>query len=516
MSKTKHTWREDKRLARERAMKNARSAALAVQAPTVFQRIQGTSHAFLASISQRLRGLKEILIPDRSLSQNTQKETGLKETLKTQSTGQRKENKPQSGSTKNWWNLFTLNALKDGRLTISNQSKVQQSPGYTQQRTSSTSQNTTTKQRKINRFLVGLVIAAVLTGLSVVAISDYKSTFLINGAEYSTLSWLSPDKSEEAWTMETLKKIINNADSHADIMARSTAKDFGYVNGVDTKYWRDRLNRLRDSGIQPVLWLVSDDSPEVYRLGLQNQIDYQNQVVDAVDDLVSHYVVCLECDEFYSPQEVSVLIQNLRKKGVNKPIGVHLTPGVKPEYYKDADVIYLQTGFDLSEAQFRASIEEALRLGKPVVVSEYHMDGTTARARAFGDIACSYDGVVGTGNGRGTSVCKSLVSAEEKKQKKDYLEETTKLLKKNEAELAMFAILLIAWQDNFGRELPFMTTFNWATEDGYEVMFARELTQDTNVGVTISNRGRIMGFISGIFGGKNEKSSNHNKEAARR
>jgi hypothetical protein len=239
-------------------------------------------------------------------------------------------------------------------------------------------------------------------------------------------------------------------------------------------------------------------------------------VVDAVDDLVSHYVIALEANEYYSAQEVSVLIQNLRRKGVNKPIGVHLTPGVKPEYYKDADVIYLQTGFDLSEQQFRASIEEALKLGKPVVVSEYHMDGTTARARAFGDIACSYDGVVGTGNGRGTSVCGSLVAAKEEKQKKDYLKETTKLLKKNEAELAMFAILLIAWQDNFGRELPFMTTFNWATEDGYELMFARELTQDTNIGVTVSNRGRIMGFISGIFGGKNEKSSNHNKEAARR
>ena len=362
---------------------------------------------------------------------------------------------------------------------------------------------------------LGVALAIVLLGASVALIADYKSTFLIGGAEYSTLSWLAPDKSEEAWTAATLNKIINNGDTHADIMARSTAKDFGYVNGVDRNYWRQRLNRLRDSGIQPVMWLISDDSPDVYAKGLQDQIDYNNKVVDAVDDLVSHYVIALEADEYYSAQEVSVLIQNLRRKGVNKPIGVHLTPGVKPEYYKDADVIYLQTGFDLSEQQFRASIEEALKLGKPVVVSEYHMDGTTARARAFGDIACSYPGVVGTGNGRGTAVCKSLVTSV-KEEKKDYLEETTKFLKKNEAELAMFAILLIAWQDNFGKQLPFMTTFNWATEDGYELMFARELTKDTNVGVTISNRGRIMGFISGIFGGNNAKSSNHNQEAARR
>ena len=76
-----------------------------------------------------------------------------------------------------------------------------------------------------------------------------------------------------------------------------------------TQYkWRDRLNRLRNKNLAPVMWLISDDSPQAYKQGLQNQIDYQNQVVDAVDDLVSHYVVCLECDEYYSAQEVNVLV----------------------------------------------------------------------------------------------------------------------------------------------------------------------------------------------------------------
>jgi hypothetical protein len=61
-----------------------------------------------------------------------------------------------------------------------------------------------------------------------------------------------------------------------------------------------------------------------------------------------------------------------------------------------------------------------------------------------------------------------------------------------------------------------MIRFNWATEDGYEVMYARELTPNTQAGVTVRDNGRVMAFISGIFGGKNEKSSNHNQEAARR
>jgi hypothetical protein len=339
--------------------------------------------------------------------------------------------------------------------------------------------------------ILALLVAAVV---STAVISDYKSTFLINGAEYSTLSWLAPDTATEKWTLQTLNKIINNGDTYADVMARSTAADFGYVNGVDRNYWRERLVRLRDSGIQPVIWLVSDDSPDVYSKGLHDQVIYNNQVVDAVDDLVSHYVVCLECDEYYSAGQVNTLIKELRKKGVNKPIGVHLTPGVKPEYYAEADVIYLQTGFDLTEQQFRASIEEALRIGKPVVVSEYHMDGTTARARAFGDIACSYAGVVGTGNGRGTAVCGSLV--EEKKDEWDRIQE---FAKKNEVELVMFAVLLVVAYNKFGFDepLPFMVQFNYATDNGYEVMLLAPVADDLDAGVTYDNNGRVM-----LFGNK--------------
>ena len=343
--------------------------------------------------------------------------------------------------------------------------------------------------------ILALLVAAIV---STAVISDYKSTFLINGAEYSTLSWLAPDKSEEAWTLRTLTKIINNGDTYADVMARSTAADFGYVNGVDRNYWRERLVRLRDSGIQPVIWLVSDDSPDVYSKGLHDQVIYNNQVVDAVDDLVSHYVVCLECDEYYSAGQVNTLIKELRKKGVNKPIGVHLTPGVKPEYYAEADVIYLQTGFDLSEAQFRASIEEAIKLGKPVVVSEYHMDGTTARAKAFGDIACSYAGVVGTGNGRGTAVCGSLVTETKKRNEWDRIQEFSK---KNETELVMFAVLLLAAYDKFGFDepLPFMVQFNYATDNGYEVMLLAPIADDLDAGVTYDNNGRVMLFGSKRF-----------------
>jgi hypothetical protein len=124
------------------------------------------------------------------------------------------------------------------------------------------------------------------------------------------------------------------------------------------------------------------------------------------------------------------------------------------------------------------------------------MDGTTARARAFGDIACSYAGVVGTGNGRGTAVCGSLVEDAKKKNEWDRIQE---FAKKNETELIMFAVLLVAAYDKFGFDepLPFMLKFNYATDNGYEVMFLAPVADDFDAGVTYDNNGRVM-----LFGNK--------------
>ena len=289
---------------------------------------------------------------------------------------------------------------------------------------------------------MALASMLILAGLGQNSSADFKSTFLIGEPQgrfispYSTLSWLSNDL-DDNWRNRVIGMI--GGDTHADIMARSTANDFGRVDGVHRDSWRNRISILRSNGIAPVVWLISDDSQQIYDRGLDNQIDYQNQVVSAVDDVVSHYVVCLECDEYYSPSDVSTLIGELRKK-TDRPIGVHLTPGVKAEYIKDADIIYLQTGFNLNEKQFRQQIEKALRFGKPVVVSEYDLQGTSGRAKAFGDIACSYPGVVGTGNGRGTTSCQTLEWGQTKK-KKWYQRHEKELVVSGIAVATLFAML---------------------------------------------------------------------------
>ena len=281
--------------------------------------------------------------------------------------------------------------------------------------------------------VVALYVFVVLVIMyTAVSNADFKSTFLIDTERLSTLSYLSDNRSD-AWRADVRGAISN--DTHADILARNTDKVWGIVDGVGSN-WRSRLQGL---GKKPVIWLIGDDSPELYARGLSNQIDYQSKVVSEIDDIVSHYVVCLECDEYYTPSDVSTLIAELRKK-TDKPIGVHLTPGVKQEYIKDADIIYLQTGFDLNEQQFRQQIENALRFGKPVVVSEYNLQGTSAEAKRFGDIACSYAGVVGTGNGRGSSSCETL-NWQKRKKKKWYQENEKELIVTGIGIVTLFAVL---------------------------------------------------------------------------
>jgi len=341
----------------------------------------------------------------------------------------------------------------------------------------------------MKRFGWGIIlIPLLLTGGIVV--SDFKSSFLIEGRHLSSLSYLSDDR-DDAWRNEVRDKLKTQGDSHVDIFARNTDEPWGIVDGVNSGTWRQRLETLRTDGLSPVIWMRSDDSPEIDALPISNQIEYNRQVVSAVDDLSSHYVLALEADEYYSVPEVRVLLQDMRRH-TDKPIGIHLTPGMrgKEAYTEGFDVIYLQTGFGLTEAQFREEIEYALTLGKPVVVSEYHMDASSAEAAKLGDIACSYAGVVGTGNGRGSAVCSSLAYTvqEEKKWHEDYSD-----------ELSVFMLALVVISATSALDLPFTAHFNYIRDDSYEVMMVAPVTENVDVGMTVDDRGTLFGFFNWRF-----------------
>ena len=122
------------------------------------------------------------------------------------------------------------------------------------------------------------------------------------------------------------------------------------------------------------------------------------------DSQIDHYVIGLEVDEYWTAGQVNELIADL-KQYTDKPIGVHLTPSTPLQYVTNADVVYLQTGFGLTQEQFREKVKGTLNsTSKPVIVSEYHLNSSTPEAKQLGDIACSL-GAVGTGNGRNIEPC---------------------------------------------------------------------------------------------------------------
>ena len=334
------------------------------------------------------------------------------------------------------------------------------------------------------KWVIGLVTLVVI-GITATStlVADFRTSFLIDGHKLSSLSYMSDDR-DDSWRAEYRSTVLALGDTHSDVMARNTDKIWGVVDGVGPS-WGARLDSLNEAGLSPVMWLRSDDSPEINKLGLGNQLDYNDIVVAASDDKVSHYVACLECNEYYSAQAVNVIIQRLRLK-TDRPIGVHLTSSMvgKEAYVEHADIIYLQTGFNLTEAKFREEIEYALTLGKPVVVSEYNWHGNTAEAKRFGNIACEYTGVVGTGNGRGSSICSDLVWEVKKEEWHSEYHD----------ELSVAMLVLVSMSAVNALNLPFTANFKYIQDTNYEVILAAPVTEDVTAGVTFRDDGKFMLF----------------------
>ena len=162
--------------------------------------------------------------------------------------------------------------------------------------------------------------------------------------------------------------------------------------------FRQYLTELRDAGLEPVVWLVPDDAPVFAALPAAAVERLFEQLLPAVDDLVSSYVLGLELDEYWPAQTVNRLGSRLRQL-TTKAIAVHQTPR-RWDYCKFewCDYMILQYGFDASldeiDRQTRAAIAE---LNKPVVAGEYEAENE-ARARVRGDRGVAA-GAAGFGNG---------------------------------------------------------------------------------------------------------------------
>jgi hypothetical protein len=253
---------------------------------------------------------------------------------------------------------------------------------------------------------------------------------------YLSSTWSNTER------LSFIQRIKNNGDTHIDVYARASG---GHLPGgvVDpNENLRTKLIQLNNNGLKPVLWMTPESKHKDRFKSQAEHEAFMNKTIIQNDDQVAAYVVCLECDEYWSAEQVNHYV-NYIKARTDKPVAVHLAPGVGGykkdiNYYKNADYIFLQIGNHLT-GDYVADVElakrmlnEALQLGIPVVANEYALHSESAQAKALGDLMCSM-GAVGTGNGRNITFC----GAEESHKKSNFL-------KKHETELIGIAGVSVA------------------------------------------------------------------------
>ena len=285
------------------------------------------------------------------------------------------------------------------------------------------------------------------------SLHGHSASFLMLDSKWMTLNYLHPNADKVG--MRNAAKA--NGDTHIYLYTRNGGDNGGGFNLSSISPqpdWEARLDELNNMGLKPVLWLTPDDSPSIVNQSLDAQKAHFSNMVARFDSRVTGYVTCLECDEYWSAAQAQTLVAHLKSK-TNKPIGVHLTPGMQPEYFANADYIFLQTGFNVTPEQVKAMVAHAIAVtGKPVVASEYAHESRSANARALGDAACAA-GAIGTGNGRSVVAC----GYEAPPKKKNNDADTAMAV----VGIAVVAISAYYLHTNYDFELKFDLTDNYQT-----------------------------------------------------
>ena len=369
----------------------------------------------------------------------------------------------------------------------------------------------------IKSFLVSLVLSSILLvpGISnaydkIHSLHGVRSSFLLGkigpftndqSKKFNTTLMYLSNTWTDAERANFRQRLTNTGDTHIDMYVRATRGHLpgGIVNPNDD--FRQRLIELNQSGLKPVLWMTPESAHRDWKGDVAQHKAFMEKIVRLYDDQTSAYVACLECDEYWSPEQVNDYVAFIKSK-TNKPVAVHLSDGVggykkDTRYYTNADYIYLQigghtTGDYISDTETaKRMLTEALTLGKPVVVSEYSLFSESAQAKALGDLMCSM-GAVGTGNGRSITYCGSETIP---KKKSDYAGAVI--------GLAVVGVVAYYLQSNYDFNLTFDATEDWQS---YGMDRSFTLTERLNFNTNLSHftsddvvNNRIFFSLSGTF-----------------
>ena len=359
---------------------------------------------------------------------------------------------------------------------------------------------------KIESFLVSLVLSSILLVPSISQAYDkihslhgVRSSFLLGkigphtgdqSKKFNTTLMYLSNTWTDAERANFRQRLVNTGDTHIDMYVRATRGHLpgGVVNPNDN--FRQRLIELNQSGLKPVLWMTPESKHGDWKGNAAHHKAFMEKTIRLYDDQASAYVACLECDEYWSPEQVNDYVAFIKSK-TNKPVAVHLAPGVgghkkDTRYYTNADYIYLQIGghtkgnYIADTETAKRMLTEALTLGKPVVVSEYSLFSESAQAKALGDLMCSM-GAVGTGNGRNITYC----GHEEAPKKKN-----------NDADLAIGVIGIAAiavgayyLHTSYDFQLQFNATESWQS---YGIGRSFKLTENSQLTVSYERLERTI------------------------
>ena len=187
---------------------------------------------------------------------------------------------------------------------------------------------------------------------------------------------------------------------------RSRGCDTAHIllaNGGDGEYagyaaWRDadrpvmlaRLRAVRDAGLAPVPWIVSDDSD-----GLREELFARPRaILPALAEFFEgapYVVIGLEMDEGRGCSADWSAVRAALRDVYAGPVGVHHRNGSVFHYAGFGDIVLGQLAPGCSEAQVRAQIIAILQLGKRAVGFEYARG--PARALALAALDAGAEGV---------------------------------------------------------------------------------------------------------------------------
>jgi hypothetical protein len=183
----------------------------------------------------------------------------------------------------------------------------------------------------------------------------------------------------------------------------------GAIDDALLETWAGRMEHIVAAGLNPVIWLVPDDSPKIHAAPDSALTAYVDAIVARFDSFPVLWILALEADEYWPDDKIERLGAHLASKTA-RPVGVHQLEGEHHLMRSSwVDFGAYQYGFGKS---WRRIFDDTMRvrraIGKPLFAMEYDLDGGDEDERR--GLAAAFGGAAGVGNGAPVGLARFMAS----------------------------------------------------------------------------------------------------------